>query len=62
MIASKRLQNLRLKECNACEFKRDSFSLFGIVIFKRKPQCKKCKCLIEYKIKLKPSKCPEQKW
>lgn len=52
----------RLKICKGCDFYRDHFSLFGIKLFKKTPQCASCKCAIKYKTNLKYSNCPEELW
>lgn len=61
-MVSNEVRDKRRSICNECPFKRDSFKLFGITIFKHEPQCKKCKCLINKKTLFEFAKCPEGKW
>jgi hypothetical protein len=41
----------RMEICRACEWFRPSIS-----------QCKKCRCIMPLKVKLKAAKCPIRKW
>jgi hypothetical protein len=62
MIVSEEIKQERLNTCKQCPYKRDNFTLFGIVIFKRELQCSACKCFLQVKTKLTDSQCPFNKW
>lgn len=62
MFTDEQTRKERLETCKQCEFKRDNFMLFNVILFKREPQCKICKCFIEQKIKLEIAQCPKDKW
>ena len=62
MLVSDNVRENRLKVCNGCEFKSNDFKLFNVLLLKREPQCKVCKCFIEAKTQFEFAKCPKGKW
>ena len=62
MLVSDKEQQGRLNICNGCEFKRNEFKLFNVLLFEREPQCKVCKCFLKAKTKIEFAKCPKGKW
>ena len=62
MITDEKTKQERLETCKQCEFKRDDFKLFNIILFKRELQCSICKCFLEAKTSIEFAKCPKDKW
>jgi hypothetical protein len=62
MLLSDKKQKQRLDICNGCEFKRNDFKLFNVILWKRKAQCKVCKCFLDAKTKIDFASCPKGKW
>ena len=62
MLVDKNTQLKRILICKACPNYRKRFQLFWGAITFGKPQCGKCKCLINSKTLFEASECPEKKW
>ena len=62
MLVSKEVSTKRKEVCYSCEYKRNDFKLFNIIIFKREPQCKLCKCFIDKKVLFDFAECPDNRW
>lgn len=56
--ANEDIMNTRLEICKKCEYKTKEESLSGKILFR----CKKCRCFLKAKVRIKSEKCPINKW
>jgi len=62
MFTTEEEEDQRLAICFKCESFREKARFFFGLVKVDKPQCAKCKCLLESKVSFKASKCPKNKW